>query len=156
LATAKSDATINVGPGNPAIQIPWISMPGFVYKFSAGFYFVGAFVAQHLGDKYSAGLNWNFNLGSSCELRLLQNAPVEVGVNIAALAALFLLKRAISASSVNPEEPSPKNDRQDSSNAAVNKVKLFSRFRDCLVRRRPQVPCSPQIGKVPSEGNFGG
>jgi len=92
-------------------------MPGLVYKFSAGFYVAVALVAKHLDDKYSAGLNWNFSLGSSCELRFLQNASVEVGVNIAALAVLFLLRRAISATGMNPEEPSPKSDGQDSSNA---------------------------------------
>lgn len=99
-----------------AIQIPRISMPGFVYKFSVGFYVAVALVAKHLGDKYSAGLNWNFSLGSSCEVRLLQNAPVEAGVNIAALAALYLVRRSISTS-MKPEGPLPKNYGEHSSDA---------------------------------------
>jgi len=84
-------------------------MPGLVYKFSAGLYVAVAFVAKHVGDRYSAGLTGNFNLGSSYELRLLQDAPVEVGVNIAALAALFLLRRANVPTSRNPERLSAKN-----------------------------------------------
>src|SRR5260370_6416 len=44
-----------------AIQIPWISPPGLVYKFSAGLYIFVAIIAEHHGDKYSAGLNGKFN-----------------------------------------------------------------------------------------------
>jgi hypothetical protein len=93
-----------------AIQIPWISLPGLVYKFSAGLYVSVAFIAKHYADKYSAGLNSGFNLGSSCEVRLLQNAPIELGVNVTALVALFLLSRSITSTSATLKEPSPKND----------------------------------------------
>lgn len=87
-----------------AMQIPRISIPGLVYKFTVGFYIAVALVAQHLGDKYSAGANWNFSLGSSCELRLFQNAPIEVGINIAPLAGLLLLRRAVSTKSMSPKD----------------------------------------------------
>ena len=102
-----------------AIQIPWISLPGFVYKFSAGLYVAVAFIAKHEGDKYSAGLNGNFNLGSSCEFRLLQNAPIELGVNVAALAALFLLSKSFSSTSVTLTESSPTDDGKNSSSVAT-------------------------------------
>jgi hypothetical protein len=58
-----------------AIQIPWISLPGIVYKFSVSLYIVVAFITKHHGDKYSAGVNGSFNLGSSWEFRLLQLTP---------------------------------------------------------------------------------
>jgi hypothetical protein len=86
-----------------AIQIPWISLPGFVYKFVAGLHVFIGFIAEHHGDRYSAGLNWKFNLGSSCEFRLFQGAPIEIGVNVAAFAALFFLNRKISSTRANLE-----------------------------------------------------
>jgi hypothetical protein len=79
------------------IQIPWISLPGFVYKFSAGLSVCVALIATRHRDMGSVGVNGNFKLGSSCELRLLQDAPIELGLNVAALAALFVLNRAISS-----------------------------------------------------------
>jgi len=102
-----------------AIQIPWISLPGLVYKFSAGLYIFVAIIAEHHGDKYSAGLNGKFNLGASCEFRLLQNAPMELGVTVAALAALFLLSRSITSASATLMGPSPNNDDQNSSSAVT-------------------------------------
>ena len=81
------------------IQVPWISLPGLVYKFVAGLHLSIGIIAKHHGDTYSAGLNWSFDIGSLCELRLFQSAPIEIGVNVAALAALFLLNREISATS---------------------------------------------------------
>ena len=82
-----------------AIQVPWISLPGFVYKFAAGFHVFTGFIAEHHRDRYSAGFNWSFDIGSLCELRLFQSAPIEIGVNVAAFAALFFLNREISATS---------------------------------------------------------
>lgn len=76
-----------------AVQVPWISIPGLVYKFSVSGYLVLAFVANHKAEKYLAGFNANFNLGSFCEIRLLQNAPIELGVNIVPLVALVFLQR---------------------------------------------------------------
>jgi len=97
-----------------AIQIPWISLPGFVYKFSAGLYVSAAFIAKHHADKYSAGLNGSFNLGSSCEFRLFQMAPIELGVNVAALAAMLLLNKSITPTSATLTAPLPKDEGQSS------------------------------------------
>ena len=84
-----------------AIQIPWISLPGCVYKFVAGLHASISIVAKHHSDTYSAGLNWSFDIGSLYELRLFQSAPIEIGVNVAALAALVLLNREIGATRAN-------------------------------------------------------
>lgn len=93
-----------------AIQIPWISLPGLVYKFSAGLYLSGALIARHQADKYSAGFHWAFQLGSSFELRLLQDTQIEVGVNVAALAALLLLTRVISPTSAALSQALPNDE----------------------------------------------
>lgn len=102
-----------------SIQIPWISLPGFVYKFSAGLFVSVAFVAKHEGDKYSAGFAGNFNLGSSCEFRFLQNAPIELGVNLVALAALLLLSRAVISTRAALTEPPSNNDSRNSSDTVT-------------------------------------
>jgi hypothetical protein len=107
-----------------AIQIPWISLPGFVYKFSAGLYVSVAFIAKHLADTYSAGFNWSFNLGSSCEFRLFQMAPIELGVNVAALAALFLLNKSITSTSPSLTEPLPTDDGQSSAATTSDSTSL--------------------------------
>jgi hypothetical protein len=78
-----------------AIQIPWISIPGFVYKFAAGAVGSIAVVATKEGDKLSAGLHTYWHAGSSFELRFLQDAQWELGVNAAALLLLVLLQRSI-------------------------------------------------------------
>ncbi len=75
-----------------AIQVPWISMPGVVYKFAAGLTGAVAFVFSHTGEKYAAGYETSWKLGSSCKLSLLLNAPLELGINVAPLAVLFLLR----------------------------------------------------------------
>jgi hypothetical protein len=75
-----------------AIQIPSISLPGLVYKFAAGLSGAVCFVLYHTGDKYGAGLSTHWNLGSSCEVRFFQNAPIELGINIVALAVLLILR----------------------------------------------------------------
>jgi hypothetical protein len=62
-----------------AIQVPWVSIPGVVYKFGVGLSWAVALVANHTGDKYSAGFYSGWQLGSSWELRLLQDAPLQVG-----------------------------------------------------------------------------
>lgn len=76
-----------------AIQIPWISTPGLVYKFAAGLVGSVAFVANHVTDTYSAGFATNWDVGSSWEFRLFQNAPIQLGVNLVALAALVFLRK---------------------------------------------------------------
>lgn len=93
-----------------AIQIPWISLPGLVYKFAAGLYLSGALIAKHQADKYSAGLDWTFQLGPSFEFRLLQDAPIQLGVNVVALAALLLLTRSITPTSATLTQPMPEDD----------------------------------------------
>ena len=77
------------------IQVPWISLPGFVYKFASGASGMLALVASHAGYKYSGGITAKAELGSTFEIRVLQNAPVEIGVNIVALALLILLWRSV-------------------------------------------------------------
>jgi hypothetical protein len=96
-----------------AIQIPWISLPGIIYKFSVGLYAPVAFIAKHDAPRYSAGFSWRFNLGSSCEFGLFQMAPIELGVNMVALALLFLLKNLIASTKTTLTEPLPKHDGQN-------------------------------------------
>jgi hypothetical protein len=95
--------------GALAIQIPWVSLPGFVYKFSAGLYLDVAFIAKHHAERYSAGFNWRFSLGSSCEFGLFEMAPIELGINVAALTLLFLLNHSIASTNAALTEPSRKN-----------------------------------------------
>jgi hypothetical protein len=78
-----------------AIQVPWISLPGFVYKLGVGFVGVVEFVINDTGSATSAGFGTNWDLGSTFTVRFLQKAPVEVGVNATALAALLLLRRYV-------------------------------------------------------------
>jgi len=110
-----------------AIQIPWISLPGFVYKFSAGLNVSVSFIAKHHADTYSAGLNGSFNLGSLCEFRLFQMAPIELGVNVAALAAMFLLNESITSTSPTLTEPLPKDDGQSSATTTSDSTNLAAR-----------------------------
>jgi hypothetical protein len=94
------------------IQVPWISLPGLVYKFAVGLSGSLVLDLNHTGDKYAAGFKTSWNLGSSFQFWLLQDAPVEVGINVAAVAALFLLRR-LSSSTTNPlEDPAHKRDDQ--------------------------------------------
>lgn len=79
-------------------QVPWISLPGLVYKFAVGLTSSIAVVFTHTpsdaGDKYSAGFATHWSLGSSWELFLFRMAPLEVGVNVVPLAVLLLLHNA--------------------------------------------------------------
>jgi hypothetical protein len=88
------------------LQIPWISNPGVVYQFAAGLYGMVAFVASKTGDRYSAGFTTKFNLGSSCELRLFQDAPFVLGINLVPLGALLLLNRLTQTADAKNEPPS--------------------------------------------------
>jgi len=74
------------------IQVPWISVPGLVYKFAVGSTAAVAFVFTHTDDKYSAGLETKFRLGSSWKVYLFRNAPVELGVSLIPVAVLLLLR----------------------------------------------------------------
>src|ERR1700722_13925417 len=102
------------------IQVPWISLPGFVYKFAAGLSRSVALVANHTGDKYSAGFGTNWNLGSSSEFRLLQDAPVELGVNVAAVLALLLLRSLTRSTPEALGEPPSKGDEQGATSISMN------------------------------------
>lgn len=76
-----------------AIQIPWVSLPGIVYKFVVGAYGFVGLVVTHNSENYSIGFSANGSLGSLFEIRILQNANIELGVNAVALALLLLLRR---------------------------------------------------------------
>ena len=88
------------------IQVPWISLPGIVYKFAVGFSGAVAFIFSHTGEKYEAGYEAHFRLGSSCKLSFLENAPLELGLNLGALGVLYLL-REIHRGSNKPLMPLP-------------------------------------------------
>lgn len=81
-----------------ALQIPWISSSLIVYKFAAGaqaFFIIGSPENEnaivHLGGDVLLGSSWKFGL--------LQENPLRFGVNLAALAILLLLLRALRPSS---------------------------------------------------------
>jgi hypothetical protein len=96
-----------------AIQIPWVSLPGLVYKFAAGISLSLGFIINHTDGKYSAGLHADWSLGSSWEFRLLQNAPWAVGVNIAPLAALYFLQKLTRAKGTAVEDSTPTSNGED-------------------------------------------
>jgi hypothetical protein len=95
-----------------AIQIPWVSMPGLVYKFAAGFLWAITLYATQKSGKYSSGFNIRFKVGSTSELRFLQDAPLELGVNVAALALLVLLRKSTRLAANTVEAQSPITDAQ--------------------------------------------
>jgi hypothetical protein len=74
------------------IQVPWISLPGLVYKFAVGATASLAFAFSNTGDKLTAGLETNFRLGSSWKLNLFRNATVGLGVNLIPVAVLLLVR----------------------------------------------------------------
>ena len=76
-----------------AVQVPWVSLPGIVYRFVACWYWSLSVVMSHADDKYSAGFKTKLDFGSFSEVSILRDAPIEVGVNVIALAALLYLYR---------------------------------------------------------------
>lgn len=84
-----------------AMQVPCFSAPGLVYKFAVGLVVSVSFVVNHVAGKYSAGFSTSWNLGSSYELRFLQNARVELGINVIAVAGFLLLRKARSSRAVH-------------------------------------------------------
>lgn len=87
-----------------AIQIPSISSSLVVFKFAAG---LAAFLNLGGFERRNAGLNigWELRLGSSWSFSLQQDKPLRVGVNLAALAILVLLWRAVQpAGSIRPQK----------------------------------------------------
>jgi hypothetical protein len=86
-----------------AIQIPELSSPVIVYKFAAGL--EASFGVSGLENENTTGihLDWNLLLGSSWRFAILQQNPLRVGVNLAALASLILLLLALrQASTLTP------------------------------------------------------
>lgn len=80
-----------------ALQVPWISSSLITYKFAAGF---ESFIFVGSPEKQNAivHLGWDFLFGSSWKFGLSQENPVRLGVNLAALAILLLLLRALRSS----------------------------------------------------------
>lgn len=92
-----------------AVQIPWISSSLIVYKFVAG---VEAFIIVGSPEKENAigaYFGWDLLLGSSWKFALLQDNPLRVGVNFAAVVILALLwqQRLGSGSDIAPPTPYP-------------------------------------------------
>jgi hypothetical protein len=75
-----------------AIQIPQISSLVIVYKFTAGL--EASFSVAGL-ENGNTNLNWSLLFGSSWSFAILQQNPLRVGVNLAALASLILLLLAL-------------------------------------------------------------
>jgi hypothetical protein len=65
-----------------------------------------AFIFRRTGDKYEAGYETHFSLGSSCKLSFLENAPLELGLNVGALGVLYPL-RELHRGSDKPLMPLP-------------------------------------------------
>lgn len=90
-----------------AAQVPWISLPGFVYKFAAGLNVCVSLIASRIDHKYSAGFHTGFNVGSFFEIRFFQDANIEVGVNVAAFVAVLLLAKIARSASRVSTDPAP-------------------------------------------------
>ena len=73
------------------VQIPRISLQGVVYRLAVGLNGAVALVFSHTGDKYTTGYETKWSVGSSWEISVFRNAPVELGINIVALGLLLLL-----------------------------------------------------------------
>lgn len=92
------------------IQIPWISSSLVLYKFAAG---VQAFITVGGSEKANTvgvHFGWDFLLGSSWRLALLQERPLGIGVNVAALAMLAVTLRSTNGltSPTKPESRGPR------------------------------------------------
>ena len=84
------------------LQVPWISSPLLVYKFTAGFQITAALIGGHP--------NGGFRIGSDFLISLLRPLPWGAGVNLVALAILFLLvwsELRTTEPSLEPAEPVP-------------------------------------------------
>jgi hypothetical protein len=78
-----------------AIQVPSISSSVIVYKFAAGletFVSVGGSEQQ---NSVGVHFGWDLLLGGTWRFALQHDNPLRVGVNLAALALLFLLWRTL-------------------------------------------------------------
>lgn len=90
-----------------AIQIPWISSSLIVYKFAAGgqaFVMVGS---SETPNTTGVHFGWEFLLGSSWRFALLQDKPLGIGVNLAALSILAVLWHTLRSGShlTSPTRP---------------------------------------------------
>jgi hypothetical protein len=68
-----------------ALQVPWVSVPHFGYRFAAGFDAAVAFFGGHF--------KWGISAGSNCQIQFFQQ-PLGAGINLFALIMLILLLRA--------------------------------------------------------------
>jgi hypothetical protein len=97
-----------------ALQLPWISNSVFVYKFASGMYLVVSVVIT--GGQLTGG--FNFFIGSSCEVRFLQESPLSLGVNLVPLFALILLAKYSRVTPSVPNSPATISDVQGATNPA--------------------------------------
>jgi len=81
--------------GAIAIQIPWISSPLVVYKFSAGAHAVISIGGAEKPGNFGIRLLGEGLLGVYWKVALLQDNPWRFGVNVVALGLLVLILRAL-------------------------------------------------------------
>lgn len=99
-----------------AAQIPWVSLPGIVYKFVILWHWTFTVVLNHAANESSLAAKTNFSvLTSFLEWRVLGDADVAVGVNLYALAMfLYLRQRLAIANDPNiAESDSPNTALRD-------------------------------------------
>jgi hypothetical protein len=78
-----------------AIQIPWISLSLFEYRFGTGFQFFLRMNGPAKGEDLAFHLGWAFFLGSNWSLSFSQEPQFGLGINIWALTMLVLLWRSV-------------------------------------------------------------
>lgn len=66
-----------------ALQVPYVSSPWVAYHFTSGLHAIVAVIGIEVG--------WSFRIGSEWQFAILQPYPFGFGVNLVALAILFVV-----------------------------------------------------------------
>ena len=81
-----------------AVQIPWISSPLVVYKFSTGFNAVLSLGSPERAGDFAFQLGWASFLGRSWKFALFEGNEWRIGINVFALVIFILLWKSVRAS----------------------------------------------------------
>ena len=96
-----------------AIQIPWISTPLFVYKFTAGFYAVLTIGGPREVGNVGLYFGGESLLGNTFKFAFNQDIPWDIGINLWALMLVILVWRSVRTSeTVSQPIPSAPADAQ--------------------------------------------
>jgi len=77
------------------IQIPWISTPLFVYKFTAGFYAVATIGGPREAGNVGLYFGGESLLGNTFRFAFNQEIPSDIGINLWALLLVILIWRSV-------------------------------------------------------------